>query len=199
MTATSVVRERILSHSFGLASARGLSTLSIGDLARELDLSRSGLLSHFADKEALQLGVIGKAAGLFITDVVEAAATTASGEKRLRALFGRWLSWSRAPRLKGGCPFVHASSESDALTPAVRAKLDEFLQEWSGTLRKAIEEAKEAGELAAGTDADQLIFELYGLYLSHHFWHWSMKDRSALDRTMRAFERLLAASRGSNG
>jgi hypothetical protein len=40
-----------------------------------------------------------------------------------------------------------------------------------------------------------LVFELYGLYLSHHFWHWSMKDRMAQERTMRAFERLLLASR----
>lgn len=195
MTATSVVRERILSHSFGLASARGLSALSIGDLARDLELSRSGLMAHFADKQSLQLGVIEKAAGLFIADVVDSAANTAPGERRLRALFGRWLSWSRAPRLKGGCPFVHASSEGDELSPPVRAKLEEFLDEWSGTLKGAIEEAREAGELAPRTEADQLVFELYGLYLSHHFWHWSMKDRSSLDRTMRAFERLLAASR----
>jgi AcrR family transcriptional regulator len=189
------VRERILSHSLGLVSVRGLSALSIGDLARDLELSRSGLLSHFADKEALQFGVIEKAAALFVHEVVDAGTIAGTGEKRLTALFTRWLSWSRGPRLKGGCPFVHASAESDALPPGVRTKLEEFMSGWSQTLKAAIEDAKATQEFASGLDSDQLVFELYGLYLSHHFWHWSMKDRRAQERTMRAFERLHLASR----
>ena len=40
-------------------------------------------------------------------------------------------------------------------------------------------------------DADQFVFELYGLYLSHHFWHWAMKHADARTRTMKAFESLL--------
>jgi AcrR family transcriptional regulator len=194
MTTMDALRDRILSHSLGVVSARGLSALSIGDLARDLELSRSGLLAHFSDKEALQLGVIEKAAALFVQEVAEAGTAAGTGETRLRALFTRWLAWSRGPRLNGGCPFVHASAESDALPPAVRGKLEAFLSDWTETLKAAIEDAKTAGELAAGTDADQLVFELYGLYLSHHFWHWSMKDRAALDRTMRAFERVLLAN-----
>lgn len=196
MTTMEAVRDRILSHSLGLVSARGLSALSIGDLARDMELSRSALLAHFADRDALQIGVIEKAATLFVHDVVEAATPAAAGEARLRALFARWLAWSRGPRLKGGCPFVHASAESDALPPGVRAKLEDFMTGWSDALKGSIDDAKVAGHLAADTDADQLVFELYGLYLSHHFWHWSMKDRMAQERTQRAFERLLAASRG---
>ena len=196
MTTMDAVRDRILSHSLGLVSARGLSALSIGDLARDMELSRSALLAHFADREALQIGVIEKAATLFIHDVVEAATAAAPGEARLRALFARWLAWSRSPRLTGGCPFVHASAESDALPPGVRGKLEDFMTGWSDALKASIDDAKAAGQLTADTDADQLVFELYGLYLSHHFWHWSMKDRMAQERTKRAFERLLAASRG---
>lgn len=196
MTTMEAVRDRILSHSLGLVSARGLSALSIGDLARDMELSRSALLAHFADREALQIGVIEKAATLFVHDVVESATAAATGEARLRALFGRWLTWSRSPRLTGGCPFVHASAESDALPPGVRGKLEDFMTGWSDALKASIDDAKAAGQLTADTDADQLVFELYGLYLSHHFWHWSMKDRMAQERTQRAFERLLAASRG---
>lgn len=196
MTTMDAVRDRILSHSLGLVSARGLSGLSIGDLARDLDLSRSGLLVHFSDKDALQLGVVEKAATLFVQEVVEAGSTAPAGEQRLRALFARWLSWSRNPRLKGGCPFVHASAESSSLPADVRAKLNAFLDGWSETLQGSIDDAKIAGELAPNTDAGQVVFELYGLYLSHHFWHWSMKDRMAQERTQRAFERLLASSRG---
>jgi AcrR family transcriptional regulator len=158
MTTVDGVRDRILSHSLGLVSARGLSALSIGDLARDLELSRSGLLSHFADKEALQLGVIEKAAALFVHDVVEAGTIAGTGESRIRALFARWLSWSRGPRLKGGCPFVHASAESDALPTEVRNKLEDFMSGWSETLKAAIEDAKAAQEFAKGLDSDQLVF-----------------------------------------
>jgi len=195
MTATDVVRDRILSHGLGIASAAGLHALSMGDVARDLDLSRSGLFAHFATKESLQLGVIEQAGNMFIKDVMTAAEASPQGELRLKALFTNWIAWARSPRLKGGCPFVHASAESDALPDPVRAKLREFLDGWNAVLKASIEEAKSAGQFAADLDTDQLVFELTGLYLSHHFWHWSMKDRNALSRTKKAFERVLAASR----
>jgi AcrR family transcriptional regulator len=195
MTSMDVVRERILSHSLGIASAGGLHALSMGDVARELDLSRSGLFAHFATKESLQLGVLEQAAAMFVREVADAAASAAPGEARLRALFGNWIQWARSPRLKGGCPFVHASAESDAMPDPVRSKLREFLDRWSEVLRSTIEEAKAAGEMSSGLDNEQLVFELTGLYLSHHFWHWSMKDRAALARTKKAFERLLAGAK----
>lgn len=195
MTAVDVVRERILSHGLGIASVQGLKALSIGDLARDLELSRSGLHAHFRDVESLQLGVIERAADLFIRDVMDAASAAEAGEMRLRALFTKWVQWSRSPRLEGGCPFVHASAEGDTLPASVRSKLDAFMQGYSATLKSAITDAMELGHFRRDLDPDQLVFELYGLYLSHHFWHWSMKDRAALDRTMRAFERVIAASR----
>lgn len=195
MTAPEVVRDRILTRGLGIASAHGLHALSLGDLARELDLSRSGLFAHFATKESLQLAVLEQASDMFVRDVIEPGLAAPPGEARLAALFGKWMQWSRAPRLTGGCPFVHASAESDALPEPVRAKLKEVLDHWSGVLAEAIRELKEARTFRADLDEGQVVFELYGLYLSHHFWHWSMKDRTASDRTMRAFTRLIAASR----
>ncbi|MGQ0673436.1 MAG: TetR/AcrR family transcriptional regulator [Hyphomicrobium sp.] len=195
MTSMEVVRERILTHGLGLASASGLHALSMGELARDLDLSKSGLFAHFATKESLQLGVLDQAASMFIRDVIDAADGQGPGEPHLRALFNNWIAWSRSPRLKGGCPFVHASAESDALPEPVRARLKEVLDAWNDTLKSAIEAAKAAGTFSADLDADQLVFELTGHYLSHHFWHWSMKDRSALARTKKALDRLVAAAK----
>jgi AcrR family transcriptional regulator len=195
MSTADVVRERILVHGLGVASASGLQALSMGDVARDLDLSRSGLFAHFATKESLQLGVLEQAAQMFIREVMEPSSVAMSGELRVKALFTNWIAWARSPRLRGGCPFVHASAESDALAEPVRAKLKSVLEAWNETLRTAIEDAKAAGQFAADLDTDQFMFEVTGLYLSHHFWHWSMKDREALTRTKRAFERLLAASR----
>lgn len=195
MTTPAVVRDRILTHGLGIASAQGLHALSMGELARQLDLSRSGLFAHFTTKESLQLAVLEQAAEMFVRDVIEPGLNAPPGETRIAVLFGKWLQWSRSPRLKGGCPFVHASAESDALPEPVRMKLKEVLDHWSGVLAEAIREGKVSGVFRTDIDEAQVVFELYGLYLSHHFWHWSMRDRTAGDRTMKAFSRLMAASR----
>ena len=195
MTAQELGRDRILTHGLGIASAHGLHALSMGDVARQLDLPRSGLFAHFATKESLQLAVLDQAADMFVRDVIEPGMAAAAGEVRVGALFGKWMQWSRSPRLKGGCPFVQASAESDALPEPVRVKLKEVLDHWSGVLAEAVREAKESAKFRGDLDESQVVFELYGLYLSHHFWHWSMKDRSAGERTMKAFARLIDASR----
>ena len=69
---------------------------------------------------------------------------------------------------------------------------------WRDQLRTAIDTAKAPsakGRFRAGLDTEQFIFELFGLYLSHHFWHWSMHDNQAEWRTLKAFERLLETAR----
>lgn len=188
------VTEKVLEHGLGIASARGLHALSMGEVARELDLSRQGLVAAFGDQENLQLAVLDQAAGLFRQTVFDTVPANLTGKVRVTALFKSWIQWSRAPRLKRGCPFVHASAEAEGLSPRVRARINEQLAEWTGVLTATIDAAKADGDFNAGLDSAQLVFELYGLYLSHHFWHWSMRDQSAQQRTLNAFERLISAS-----
>lgn len=197
MAATDIVREKILTHGLDIASAQGLHSLSTNDVARDLDLPKSGVVTHFATKESLQLAVLEQAAQMFGRDVVEAVPADLPGDVRVKTLFAKWIAWSRSARLTGGCPFVHASAESEALPEPIRAKLKEFLDTWTAALTAAIDDAKKQRKYRPALDNDQLIFELYGLYLSHHFWHWSMHDPMALERTMKALDHLLAAARSS--
>lgn len=194
MTTLNPTRDRILSYGLGIASQQGLQAISMGTLARELDLPRSGLTSHFTSNESLQLGVLEQAASLFLRQVIDASASEA-GDARLRSLFRRWISWSISPKLKGGCPFVLASRHAETLPVPVRIRLKEVLDAWSGVLEEAIADAKKSGQLRSDVDAGQLIFEVHGLYLSHHFFYWYMKDNMAEHRTLKAFDRLIAACR----
>ena len=80
-------RERILDRALAMAAVVGLEGLSIGDLARETGMSKSGLFAHFASKEELQLKIIETARERFIRDVVQPAFQATRGESRVRALF----------------------------------------------------------------------------------------------------------------
>ncbi|MEO7918135.1 MAG: TetR/AcrR family transcriptional regulator, partial [Thermoanaerobaculia bacterium] len=73
MSKGAVTRQIILEHAIGLASQVGLEGLSIGKLAEDLDLSKSGLFAHFQSKEALQIQVVEFAAARFIETVIKPA------------------------------------------------------------------------------------------------------------------------------
>src|SRR5512134_1959710 len=84
-------REAILTHALGLATRIGFEGLTIGRLADDLRMSKSGLFAHFRSKEGLQLEILKMAGGRMVDSVVRPAFAAARGEPRVRALFERWL------------------------------------------------------------------------------------------------------------
>src|ERR1700694_2340965 len=84
-------RTAILDHAARLPRRVGLEGLSIGRLAEDLSLSKSGLFAHFRSKEALQIQVLETTAAQLVEIVVKPALAAPRGEPRLRSLFQRWL------------------------------------------------------------------------------------------------------------
>ena len=105
--------QTILQGGLAVASVEGLGGLTIGSLASELGLSKSGLYGHFKSKEKLQIAILQNAIDRFVEAVVAPAFKAPRGEPRVRALFERWLNWAHAVDLPGGCPFVSAAVEFD--------------------------------------------------------------------------------------
>ena len=84
MTKGDETRARILRHAARVASRDGLGGLSIGELAAQLEMSKSGLFAHFGSKEDLQLEVLRAASADFSERVISRrsssrAASPASG------------------------------------------------------------------------------------------------------------------------
>ena len=119
-------RQGILRHAVRLGSRIGLSGLTIGRLADDLRLSKSGVFSHFRSKEALQKETIRFAASIFRESVIRPALREPRGEARVRALFERWLEWPKRDPLRGGCFFVAAASELDDRPGTLRDLLVEL-------------------------------------------------------------------------
>jgi AcrR family transcriptional regulator len=187
-------RERIVRHALRLSSKEGLEGLSIGVLANELGLSKSGLFAHFGSKEELQLAVLKLVAERFEREVLIPAFRAPRGEPRIRRIFDRWVDWVGAA--PGGCPFVAASVElDDKLDSRPRGYLVTAQRLLLQTLARAAQIAKEEGHFRADLDTEQFAFELDGVMLSYSHWKRLLRDPKAEMRAREAFEKLLLVSR----
>ena len=185
-------RNTILSHAAELASQVGLTGLTIGSLADNLDLSKSGLFAHFQSKEALQIQVLEHASQSFVERVITPSLQVPRGEPRVRSLFDRWLEWGRDRTFPGGCVFVAAASELDDRPGPVRDRLVELQRQWMDLLAVSFQKGIESGHFSPQGDAAQFAQDLYGVMLSYHHQSRLMNDPNAEARARRAFERLLA-------
>jgi AcrR family transcriptional regulator len=187
-------RQTILEHAAGVASAAGLEGLTIGSLATDLHLSKSGLFAHFRSKEALQQGVLDAAAAHFTAVVVRPALAQPRGRTRLRALFDRWLDWAKAEVAPGGCIFVAAAVELDDRPGPVRDHLVQLQLNWLDCIARVVRTAIAAGEFRPAADPEQMAHDLYGIMLSYHHAARLLRDPLAEQRARRAFDALVRAA-----
>ena len=123
-------------------------------------MSKSGLFAHFGSKEELQLATIEAANDIFEERVLEPAAAAAGGLERLRLLADGYLRYIEEETFPGGCFFASVLAEIDMRPGAVRDRMVRFLNEWLGTLERAVRDAQSEGAIAAAEDPAQLVFEI---------------------------------------
>src|SRR4051812_10971669 len=133
-------RARIIEHALEHARHVGLESLSIGDLAQELGLSKSGLFAHFGSKERLLLDVLDVAAEHFTDRIFRPAVTQPRGEARLAALFESWLEQIDSRELPGGsCVFMASAFEWDDRQGPVRERVVNHFRTLHATLARAVQ------------------------------------------------------------
>src|SRR4051812_1031017 len=106
-------RSSILRAAADLASVGGLEGLTIGRLATELEMSKSGLFAHFGSKEELQLATNAAARERFVETVLAPIEALEPGFERLEALLDGWLDYMRSEVFAGGCYFTTVRVEFD--------------------------------------------------------------------------------------
>ncbi len=190
-----LTRGAILGHALALASETGLEGVSIGALAERVGMSKSGLFAHFHSKESLQVSILETAIQHFVERVVSPALRQPRGEPRVRALLDRWLAWSGADIMPGGCIFVSSIAELDDRPGIVRDRLASSQRDWLDTLATAIRIAVEEGHFRGDLVPEQLAHELVTLSYGHHLVSRLLRDPRAEKRTRAAIERLLSEAR----
>lgn len=175
-------RQAILEAAVDIASEEGLEGLTIGRLASELSMSKSGLFAHFGSKEELQLATVEAARAVFVREVVGPAFKAEKGLARLWSLCDVWLAYVRREVFRGGCFFAAAAAEFDGRPGAVRDRVAEIMKEWLALLRRSITEAQAAGQLGPEADPAQLSFELNALEMGANWAFQLHGDRQAFAR-----------------
>lgn len=186
-----LTRAAIVEAALAIARRQGLEGLTIGDLAAQMRMSKSGVFAHFGSREELQRAVLAAYARHFVDAVLRPAVRRPRGLPRLRAILENWLALL-AREIEQGCLMIGGSIEYDDRPGPMRDAVVEIIRGWTAELLRAIDEAKATGELRPDVDAEQLAFEIYGLVLG---FHQSARLLRAADSTRRAragLQRLLA-------
>ena len=192
-------RQAILETAVHVASAEGLEGLTIGRLASELSMSKSGLFAHFGSKEELQLATVEAARNIFIREVIRPAFETEHGLSRLWKLCDIWLGYVQGGVFRGGCFFAAAAAEFDGRPGLVRDRIAEIMKEWLATLRRTVVEAQGAGQLDKAVDPTQLAFEFNALELGANWAFQLYGDKQAFARARAAILDSLRRHAISNG
>jgi len=185
-------REKILLAAARLATVEGIDGLSIGRLAEDTGMSKSGLFAHFGSKEELQLAAIDTAERIFMEDVVTPARAAPEGLARLEALCDHFLSHVGRRVFPGGCFFASVAAELDTRPGPVRDRVAVVAQNWMGLLTDAVRQAQRQGEIDPGLEPEQLAFELNALLALGNTAFLLNGTEDALERARRGLNERIA-------
>jgi AcrR family transcriptional regulator len=184
-TRGAATRASILDRAVDLASAEGLDGLTIGRLASELEMSKSGLFAHFGSKQDLQLATVEAAARRFREAVIDPAKDAPDGARRLRAMTAAYIADLDSNGYSGGCFWAATSAEYDDRPGPVRDAIAAALDAWLGELERQ-------ARIAGVAEPERLAFELYALVMGANARFRLAGDRRVFAYARESAEALLA-------
>lgn len=184
-------RASILRVAADIASAEGLEGLSIGRLAAETQMSKSGVIGQFGSKEKLQLETADLAFGVFRDRVWEPVKHFEPGLPRLLALCDTWIAYAADPGFRGGCCMTQFTYEFDGRSGPVRERIERGLKLWRATLTSDIAAAVAAGDLPGHADPGQVAFGLTSIAMGITPARLLHRDASVSDWALHAMHAVL--------
>ncbi len=184
-------KSAIVEAALQLATRVGLEGLSIGVLADQMHMSKSGVFAHFGSREELQISVIREYFHQFEQEVFYPALAVPRGLARVEALFANWMK-RVAIEIQSGCIFISGAVEFDDRPGAVRDALASSVKTWLDAMYRAVMQAKEEGHLSANADGHQMAFEIHGLILALHYEARFLNNPGSITRAHTGFAHILA-------
>ncbi|MCU0769355.1 MAG: TetR/AcrR family transcriptional regulator [Burkholderiaceae bacterium] len=189
-------RAAIVEAALATASRDGLEGLTIGTLADQMQMSKSGVFAHFGSREELQLAVLKEYTRRFVDEVLRPAVRKPRGLPRLETILDRWVAFL-ARELTRGCIMIAGAVEYDDRPGPQRDEMVAIITGWKAELLKAIRQAVAEGHLARGVDAQQMVFEIYGLMLAMHQDARLLRSADSAKRARAGLRRLIDDARAA--
>jgi AcrR family transcriptional regulator len=186
----------ILDTALKIASRHGIEGLTIGELAKAVGMSKSGLFAHFGGKDQLQLDVLKMATEQFVEEVMRPAFRATRGEPRLKALLRNWLlHLNNSTRLPGGSILIAASVELDDRPGELRDFVQKAQKDLISNIEKAAKISIEEGHFRSDLDVEQFAWSMYSFVLGYHHFKRMLNDPKAELFLRRSFTQLLDFAR----
>lgn len=151
-----------------IATVSGLDSISVGGLAERTGVSKSGILTVFGSREAIQVAAVAEARRIYQEHVIAPAWGQQPGRSRLRALLEAWQQYQRAEVFPGGCFLATTSVEYGHREGQVADAVRRLKREWLDLLEHDLRVAgspdpvDDAFRIDAFLDAGVGRFQLYG-------------------------------------
>lgn len=185
----------IVDTALAMAAEGGLESLSIGEVAKRLGLSKSGVFSRVGSREQLQVAVLLAYDQRFQQDVFVPAMSQPRGLPRLDAIMRRWLARATNTDRTHSCLYTAGAFEYDDRDGPVRDQLEDGVLRLRAALRRTVQQAIEAGHLQASLDVEQFVFEMDALFTGLLRDTRFLRDPQAHMRGIKAWERMLDSAR----
>lgn len=187
-------RNEILKQSIRYSSQYGLADVTIGSVAKLCGLSRTGVISHFKNKEDMQVAILQYGETLFIDRVI----TPARCENPLDHLINLldcWSTWINDmfndPKMS--CPFIKAVVEfQNRPDSQVRSFVIDQQERLLGYLTHRIERCIEQKHFSPDIPSSVIAYELYSLYLGHAITKYTLSQSKAGELFKQSVLRLIA-------
>jgi AcrR family transcriptional regulator len=182
----------ILQTAFDLAAMEGIGKLSLGEVAKCLGMSKSGVFSRVGSLKALQEAVLAEFDRRFSAEVFAPAMSLPRGLPRLYMIVERWIARACNKQCAFACLYYIAGSfEFDDIEMPLRDRLREGVARSRACLRRTVVQAIDEGHLRTDTDPDQLVFEIYSLIVGATHDTRFLGEAKAEERVRNAFARLI--------
>ncbi|HEY9107989.1 MAG TPA: TetR/AcrR family transcriptional regulator [Roseateles sp.] len=187
----------IVDTALAVAAAEGLESISIGEVAKRLGLSKSGVFSRIGSREQLQVAVLLEYDKRFQQSVFVPAMSQPRGLPRLDAIMRRWLARASNTDRTLSCLYTAGAFEYDDREGPVRDQLQDGVLRLRAALRRTVQQAIDAGHLRPDLDVDQFVFEMDALFTGLLRDIRFLRDPHVHERGTKAWERMLAAAKVS--
>ncbi|HBL65334.1 MAG TPA: TetR family transcriptional regulator [Achromobacter sp.] len=185
----------IVDAALAMAATQGMESLSLGQVAKRLGISKSGVFSRVGSLEALQQAVLDEYDRRFVAAVFTPAMAYPRGLPRLTALVSLWVERASNVEMATGCVYVAGAFEYDDVESPLRALLENNLRRWRAAMVRTVRQALDAGHLRPDTDPEQLVFEVYSLMIGLMHDARFLRDPQAPARVRAAYDRLISTYR----